>query len=309
MREQPLSDEKSRVTPTVARSWMRQLGISWEWFDSFLLGLSSVANFDSVENEPPRYGLKGITSFGRRRVRNAAWMMAKSVGRYRLTFATVTLPELPPDELGIIQERWHEVVDNYRREMSRKLKRWGLSGELVGVTEIQEKRYAESGFPVLHLHTVFVGMGTSGGWAIRPEDHDRIWRKSIQAVFHGPLPDFGKACQLASVEKDVEGYLGKYMSKGSAVIAKVVADGYDWVLPKQWWNCSRSLVRKMSVRMRFFSEGTEWLVNRAADHDQGIWAFYAVVEIDTADGEKISVGSYGRLTPRANRQVREFLGL
>lgn len=180
-------------------------------------------------------------------------MLSKEVGRYRLTFATVTLPDLPHEEMALVQSRWHEVVDNYRREMSRKLRRWGLSGEIVSVTEIQEERYEKSGFPVLHLHALFVGMGTSGGWAIGTADHDRIWRKSIYLVLGGPLPDFGTACQLASVEKDVEGYLGKYMSKGISAIARVVESGYDWVLPKQWWSCSRSIVRRMSKEMRFFT--------------------------------------------------------
>jgi hypothetical protein len=204
---------------------------------------------------------------------------------------------------------WHKVIDRYRLLMSRQLRAAGLTGEIVGVSEIQEKRYAKNGFPCLHCHFVFVGCPRSGNWAVTPARHDYIWRKSLESVLCVCLSSVATACQLKRVEKDAEGYLGKYMSKGGAVIAAVVADGYDWALPKQWWSCSRSLVQRMKKQMRHFTEGVPWLIACAAAHDANVWAFYSVVSIDMPDGESVDVGSYGRLTRETNGRIRGFLGL
>lgn len=274
-----------------------------------LLGLSSVPNFDKPARAVVRSGSRGITALGRRRVRNAAYMLTREAGKHRLTFSTVTLPELTCEEMTVIHMNWNKVVDRYRLLLSRHLRASGLTGEIVGVSEVQEKRYEESGFPVLHCHFVFVGMHRGGGWVLSPSRHDYIWRKSIQSVLPLCVPNVASACQLKSVEKDAEGYLGKYMSKGGLAIANIVTNGYEWALPLQWWSCSRSIVRRMESSMRYFNEGAQWLVSKAEVFDTGIWAFYSVVSIEMADGQFVDVGSYGRLTKEANGKIREFLGL
>ena len=273
------------------------------------MGLSSVRNFDSVEKERPQYGLKGMTSLGKRRVRNACHMLAREGGKYRLTFSTVTLPAFECEDYVRIHDHWDEIIDDYRRQMSRKLKRWGLSGEIVGVSEVQEERYEETGYPVLHAHFLFVGMGSSGGWAISPNDHDRIWANCLRRALSGPITELLSAARLESLRGDVDAYMGKYMSKGVGIINRMVADNFGWAIPKQWWNCSRSLVQRMEKQKRYFTEGVPWLIARAADGDDDIWAYYSVFELEMPDGEKVAMGSYGKLTKRANRQVRQFLGI
>lgn len=296
-------------TNNIWRWWVTVYGIAPAISRAFLLGLSSVTNFDRVEKRPPRYGLKGISSLGRRRVRNAAYMLTRSVGKRRLTFSTVTLPALHCEDLAVIHERWHKVIDRYRLLMSRQLRASGLTGELVGVTEIQEKRYETNGFPVLHAHFVFVGRSRSDFWAITTRRHDYLWRKAVNSVLCGPLPKFDSACQLKSVKKDAAGYLGKYMSKGAASIKAVVDEGFEWALPKQWWSCSRSLVQRMEKNMRHFSEGVPWLIARASDPSDCLFDYYSIVKITMPDGVEVDVGSYGRLNKEANGKVRQFLGL
>ena len=309
MKELPLSRERVWTKKSATRSFLRQAGISSEWLEAFLVGLSSVRNFDKPKTSIVRYGLKGITSLGRRRVRNAAYMLEKEHGKERLTFSTVTLPPMHDEDMVLLHLQWHKVIDRYRLLLSRHLRKFGLPGEIIGVTEIQEGRYEEKGFPVLHGHFVFLGAARRYRWAVSPARHDYIWRKSIQSVLCGPLPKLDAACQLKEVEKSVEGYLGKYMSKGPSAIAAVVADGYEWAMPKQWWSCTRALVRRMKKQMREFSEGVPWLVSKASDGDSEIWAFYRVVTITMPDGVDVDVGSYGRLTPDANKSVRRFLSL
>jgi hypothetical protein len=236
-------------------------------------------------------------------------MLTREAGKTCLTFATVTLPEMACEDMMELHLNWHKVIDRYRLLMSRHLRAGGLTGEIVGVSEIQEKRYATSGFPTLHCHFVFVGRHMRGGWVLSPRRHDYIWGKSIQSVLPLCVPNVAASCQLKAVEKDAEGYLGKYMSKGGSAIAEIVTKGYEWALPKQWWSCSRSLVRRMNGSMRYFTEGVPWLIDRASAHDEEVWAFYSVVSIEIKDGEFIDVGSYGRLTKEANRRVRKFLCL
>lgn len=309
LKEQSIAIDVKPLRPSIWRWWHLAYGLASAVEAALRLGLSSARNFDKPKKPLPRYGLKGITSLGRRRVRNAAYMLSRENGKHRLTFATVTLPALSCEDMITIHLNWHKVIDRYRLLLTRSLRAGGLTGEVVGVSEIQGKRHEESKFPVLHGHFVFVGANRRGGWVITPRRHDYIWRKSLQSVLYGPLPPIKSACQLKSVEKSVEGYLGKYMSKGVAAISSVSADGFEWALPKQWWSCSRSLVARMERQLRYFSEGVQWLISRASAGDTEIWAFYSVVSIKTPDGVDVDVGSYGRLTPFANGAVRKFLGL
>lgn len=309
MKLDPLCRKKSRVSTTVSRSWLRQLGISWEWFDAFLLGLSNVRNLDNVQTVRPRYGLKGITSLGRKCVRNGCHLLTRENGKHRLTFSTVTVPDLCREDMVILHDSWSKVIAFYRREMRRQLQRGQLSGEIVGVTEVQEERHEKSGFPVLHAHFVFAGMGRSGGWVISTARHDAIWRRAIQSVITGPLPPFAAACRLESVTKDVEGYLGKYMSKGVGAIAKLVEEGFEWALPAQWWNCSRSLSSRIRKKMRIFTTGVPWLIDMAAAGDPETWKFYSIFYLEMPDGCQVAMGSYGRLTPKSNSMVRKVLKL
>jgi hypothetical protein len=287
--------------------WIAAKGLGSAVKQALLMGLSNVPNSDRPKTRAPRNGLKGITSLGRHRVRNGCYILARESGKHRLTFSTVTIPDLCDEDMMKIHHKWHEVIERYRLLLSRHLNRCGLTGEVIGVSEVQEKRYAKSGFPTLHGHFVFVGALPRGGWVVSPGRHDDIWRKSIQSVLCGPVQSVSTACQLKRVEKSAEGYLGKYMSKGGAAIAAIVADGFDWALPRQWWNCSRSLSRRMNREIRYFNEGTAWLIAQGVGRNDEIWCFYNVVTVTMPDGELVDVGSYGRLTPSANVAVREFL--
>jgi hypothetical protein len=309
LKEPPLYTGNGINERSIWRWWVAAYGIGSAIAMALLLGLSSVQNFDSERKAPPRYGLKGISSLGRRRVRNAAYMLTREAGKYRLTFATVTIPVLESEDMSLVHLNWHKVIDRYRLLMSRQLRSGGLTGEIVGVSEIQERRYESTRFPVLHAHFVFVGATRAGSWVITPERHDYIWRKSLNSVLHTPVEAVDSACQLKSVTKDASGYLGKYMSKGATAIAAVVADGFEWALPKQWWTCSRSLVARMRSQMREFTEGAAWLIACGSNRDESIFAYYSVVTVTMSDGVEVDVGSYGRLTLAANGRVRKFLCL
>lgn len=273
------------------------------------LGLSPHRNFDKTAKARARYGLKGISGKGKRRVRNACYMLTRENGKHRLTFATVTLPTMAPGCLDIVHRNWHKVIEYYRREVARHLIRGGLSGEIVSVTEVQEKRYAATGFPILHAHFVFVGAGRCGGWVLTPSRHDHIWRKAILSVCAvGPL-DVSSACQLKSVDKSAEMYMGKYMSKGVESVRRIVSSGWLEWMPKQWWSCSRSIVKRMEKNLRIFDHGIDWLLDKGAEADGDMFVFWKHVELERDDGSTYYVASYGRLRPKANGLVRKVLNL
>lgn len=273
-----------------------------------LLGLSHPRNFDKNHATLIRKGLKGITGLGKRRVRNGSYIMTRENGKDRLTFATVTLPSLTPLQLSRVHKDWHRCIDFYRREISRALIARGLTGEIVGVSEIQEKRYATSHLPVLHGHFVFVGAGRRGGWAITPRKHDDIWRRALESVLDEPIGSINSACQLKSVTESAEAYLGKYMSKGTKAVAAVVRQGFGEWMPKQWWSCSRSLTQRMETAIARFESGALWLFNKAQTAGCDLFTHIHPIQIEH-DGKMVNFGYFGRLTPKSNGLIRKVLNL
>lgn len=274
------------------------------------VGLSNVAISDK-KTKAKRSGLSGMSSLGKTRIRNAAYMLKRDSGKERLTFATVTLPPMSTEDMATVHVHWGKVIERYRLEVKRALRLHGLPGEIIGVTEVQEKRYEKTGYPVLHAHFLFVGFSISGGWAITPAQHDTIWRKCIYSILprqYGPELNFRAACNLQPVRKDPGAYLAKYMSKGIGVINRVIEDGLEWWLPRQWWNCSRSLIRRMNAEIRIFSEGAYWLMDRAAEKSD-MFIYYREIMVELKNGDVVMMAAIASLSPWANKKVREFLEL
>lgn len=280
------------------------------------LGLSILRNFDKTlsaflqrDSEAPikraSYGRKGITAHGRRIVRNAAYLIEKSGGKSRTVFATATIPSLPVEQICIVQESWHKVVELYRLGMRRALQEQGLSGELVTVSEVQPHRYQETGIPVLHLHSVFVGKTGSGRWAITTEGHDRIWRNVLSTVLGTDVGEVPCACNLQRVRKSASGYLGKYMSKGSKTVQAMVAAGFDGWLPKQWWSCSQSLRRRIDVETEDISELAETLVSPRNLEASGLWLWHKEVLLEMDDGQSCCLCIYGALKVTAIAMLKQ----
>ena len=292
------------------------LGMACAWVGA--MGSSHLTNFDKPSEldgerqardgeSPVRYGLRGITSHGARRVRCGCHLLEQEFGKHRIVFATATVPPLPIETMGRIHKSWHRAIDAYRRQIARALKADNLSGEIITVTEVQEKRYKNSGIPVLHIHSVFVGKNRCGHWVISPKLHDDIWRRSLGIAAGADIGEVGSACNLQRVRKSTEGYLGKYMTKGTKVVRKMVMDGFDGWLPKQWWSCSRSISKRIDEQTRDVSDIAEWL-NAVADIEGGgfwIWKHDVFLEFD--DGTKFRIARYGRLNKRLTAEIQAAL--
>ena len=186
--------------------------------------------------EKARYGLKGMTSEARRKVRASAYLLQERYGKERLSFVTLTVPPL-----GDVQSerrlgsRWHDALRYLVRRIKRLLLERELPPSLVGVCEIQVKRYAKSGQFPLHIHLVLVGRKRKrGGWGIHYSEFRQAWADILEGIV-GHSIETRYLENVKEVEKDAGNYLGKYMSKSQNEIEKVLDDGNEWMLPKQWW--------------------------------------------------------------------------
>jgi len=272
------------------------------------LGLFPLPNSDKLKKRPGRYGLKGITTKGRRTVRNACFLLLRDYGEKHLTFSTVTLPDLSGPDMEVLHENWHHLVELYRLKMGRALREVGLPGEIVGVTEIQEKRWKRSGAPVLHCHFVFVGRKRGQGWAIATEKHDLLWSQAIETVLGKPINNVHAACQLKRVDGNPETYLGKYVSKGASVIEPILEGGLSQWLHRQWWNCSRELTRRIEKEKKKFREGSETILLLAEESGTQIWQWYRDFAVDFEDGESVFMARYGTLSELGRRLVNNTYG-
>lgn len=263
-----------------------------------------IPGVDDVAQAKRRYGLRGITSYGARRVRNACYLIQASVPKMCTVFSTCTVPAFPLEEMRRLHERWSEVVESFRRKLRRRLQENGLSGDSVTVSEIQEKRYQRTGLPVLHIHTVFVGRRRDGKPAISTEAHDAMWRESLSIALGYDVGEVRSACNLQWVKKSAEGYLGKYMTKGVKAVAALVKEGFDGWLPKQWWGMSRALGQEINNKTRRADGIAEWLNNVAEIEGADVWLWHKDVEIEMFNGDQVKMARYGRLTQSFMRDWR-----
>lgn len=189
-------------------------------------------------------GSKGVTSWGKKMLKNAALLLERESGKETLSFATLTVPGCSLEDYQAVAESWGEVVRVFLQRLTRHLQRQGLTGECVSATEIQGERYQRTGVPALHLHVLFQGKtGRKVSWALKPEQLREMWKSSLQRFMTGEV--YWGACEnIQRVRKSASGYLGKYMSKGSRECKAMSEQGLQHLLPSAWWNCSFSLRRR-----------------------------------------------------------------
>ena len=189
-----------------------------------------------------RYGLQGMTSMARRKVRASAYLLQERYGKERLSFLTLTVPPLGDvASERRLASRWHDAVRYLLRRLKALLAQAKLPPFVVGVSEVQVARYANSGQFPLHLHTLFVGRRTKhGGWLIHYSALRKAWAEILEGIVGHPI-ETRYLENVKGVKKDAGNYLGKYMSKSQNEVDKIRADGNEWMLPHQWWFSSKEM--------------------------------------------------------------------
>lgn len=237
-----------------------------------------------------------FSSYGRRIVRNGAWWLQREFGRDCLSFLTCTLPDEVVEILAIAEDAaglWAEIIRQFEQWLKRKLESMGLCEFIVGVTEVQIKRWINHGKVGLHLHWVFQGRLTNkSAWSINKEEFANAWNRIVSNVI-GKKVESSSATRVERIKKSVENYLSKYMSKGGEVIDEIIEAGKRDLLPTSWWNVSNALRRIIkSMMFKPSVDARNCLYDtREALKEQGVIQWYYIHEIELMQphGEPIKV--------------------
>lgn len=249
---------KEPTAPTNGQQWWFQNPEKWKAFVcNEIINESQEDPLDlTLPANSHKRGLKGITTHGARLVRNSAFLLQTRYTNRCLSFLTLTMPPMSRDEYICIASQWSEIVRKVVQEIGRELKRYGLSGNVVGVTEIQSKRLERKWGLGLHLHLVFQGRKRFNvPWAIDPIWFRECWLRMLsQAVGRRVV---SSSCEnIKMVKRNAGAYLGKYLTKGKQVIGQVVEEYGAECVPSSWYTCSLNLRHAVErcTRMAWDSE-------------------------------------------------------
>ena len=259
--------------------------------DSSLLRNSATDSEPGSEGAPRgRYGLKGMTGEARKRVRSSAYLLQERFAKERLSFLTLTLPPLEGVSLEKeVASRWPDAVHHFLKRLKRLLLKRQLPPFVLGVTELRLKRYERLGQLPLHLHVVFPGRKRkTGPWSIAPFEFRKMWKEVLENILG--IAVYDKALEnVQQVKSSAEGYLGKYMSKSRNEVEKVLEDGNEWMLPRQWWFSSKEVkdfLKQRLKRGRRTGVLLESVVNEVLEGRElppGIWIHRISIDLDGFD--------------------------
>lgn len=243
-------------------------------------------------SQTKRYGLNGITSLGKKMVRNGCYLVERRLKRYGeyTQFSTVTLPRLGEQHEKYICSNWSELVRKFFQELKREYKRHGRIFHYVAVTEIQPKRWKNQGFVGLHLHYVYnaIRKKNTKEWVISDTQVLEIWIRILNNTLYKstletgapPLKVSWVSYKRVPVKKSAENYLGKYMTKGGCIVKEVLEEKGEEYLPKQWWSISnflRMTIKMLTIRSRV-EEVTEYIISCIKNDDKNILYWYEAIE-------------------------------
>jgi hypothetical protein len=275
------------------------------------VGLSKVTNHHKKEKK--RYGTRGITKYGRKCVRCISHILQDKFGRKQMGFGTATLPPMGKSAYRILAANWGDVVRRFFQSIKRHYNRKGETFCYIGVTEVQTKRYKDTGIPYLHLHWGYnCRSRREGDFIISANLLRQLWRRTIENVLrkHGcseylPHEKFKASIDAQVVRKNLGGYLGKYLSKGMDAIGELSEEFPD-LIPRQWWFASmqcKEMLKNSIIRMdakmaeSFFYQLEHYL-------HEGVITFARFVEIEI-DGLLKKIGLIGVLSKESYELLRE----
>lgn len=277
------------------RAYACRMALAQRWCDETgesvpPLGLSPHTN----SHKRAKRGLKGISSFGRKMIRNGAYLLQQRYGRQRLSFLTVTLPSVTVEESLQISGCWSEITRKYLQSLRRLLRSRSMPGEIVGCTEIQESRLEHDGVLGLHLHLVFVGRAARKSWVVSCKDARKLWKRELEKVLGREL-DCSSTENMERVKHDAEQYLGKYMSKGAKSIKELISLGMGDFLPSAWWTMTRTLSSGIKASLERLSGEKASLFVRLVESGAEVFLYSKPVEVTLTDGQTLKVGYFGKV--------------
>lgn len=274
-----------------------------------LLTLSNARNSREALG-PTKYGLNGITAQGTKMLRSAAFIMERDYGCSDVTMGTFTVPHLEKEERILLAQQWGRLTNRLVEHLRRELQEQGRPPVVCGCTEIQSARLESRAEGYLHLHVIWPAHSNNGRlWAVEADEVRTWWKAAIERVIGREL-GCAPRVETAIVEKSVEAYLGKYLSKGSDdCLGQFVADlGYESV-PGQWWFMSNYLKGKIKAETmtgRNVGHLLDEYIHHTVTTGSGVgfeWLRHVDLNID---GRLITVGYVGRLDRATVEELRMF---
>lgn len=237
-------------------------------------------------------GSRGITPHGKRTVRNGATLLEKRYGKDQLAFATLTFPDLHPDDWGRVMDYWSKGLNRFLLRLSEFLKRKGLPGDYVGCVEIQERRRLRDGSPALHVHLTFQTRKKGKSWLLAPKKLRQLWKNAWTKVLKYGY-DWSATENLQRVVKSVVNYLAKYLSKGCKDVSPQGLEVMPVNVPA-WYACSNRLRRTIKMNTHKSYAIGEWLSESVRD-DKDMFRWMDLRTVESQNGEHFVVCYFGQI--------------
>lgn len=202
----------------------------------------------SQNDKPGRKVCPQMTRSMGRNIRNAAYILEQDYGKDKLSFLTLTLPDLCPDNLQKCHENWGRMVDQFLKWLKSRIE--SHDGEFLYTycSEVQPKRLRDRGEYALHLHLLFVGRGMrKGGWYVTPIQCRKAWTRCIKNVVSEPFKSTALE-NLQRIRRSAGAYLSKYMSKGKSGYSAAGLPESAKLVPIHWGGMARALSREIRKR-------------------------------------------------------------
>ena len=232
-----------------------------------------------LSQDKKRYGQKGITRNGKRKVKAGCTLLEREYGKKRLCLATITLPSedggLDSAALYYFCKNWNIFQKRFLQEIKRELKRQGAPTEFIAVTEFQEKRYERLGEPAPHIHFCYCGRAKNGRYYLHP-DRVRQILKNVLENMGAENVDTSAAVNLQRIKKSAANYLSKYMSKGGEILEKLKEHGLENCIPNQWWSPVGGMRKWLKKNIRKISANLAEFLVTANEEDEGIIATHQI---------------------------------
>ena len=193
---------------------------------------------DPNSQNQSRYGLSGISKQATRKIRNILMLMEDF--REKLAFITISLQSEDYVQMAGTNI-WPRFQRRYIDLLIQHLKSHGDPAFVVGVVELGEKRCKATGRPMPHMHVVATGWGTKlpgRKLLLCPEVNDELIQKAAHYAGAEQV-DIRAAGQVKQVQKSVTNYVSKYLTKQAKVADLDLSDGWEDLIPRQWWNRSQ----------------------------------------------------------------------
>jgi hypothetical protein len=241
-------------------------------------------------------GTVGITSYGKRMTRSAAAIMENKFGRDCLSFGTATLPFLSQPENELVCQNWGLIANRFFEKLTRLLDRRGLSKDYCFVSEIQEQRFDKFGIVAPHLHWIMQGkLIKKSMWLILPCEVKEIWEVVLGNFLKRPV-DGTTATRIEKPRKSLKKEMGKYLSKGTKIIKKIIDAGKGHLLPSAYHGSSRSLKKEIKAAI-IILQGDEceaFIDSLESMKESNLISFIPILwEIPESGGKFVAIGFVG----------------